>query len=140
MPYEKGQSGNLEGRPKGITDRRKIFNDYIKEDMPEMIATAKRLAKDGDQQMLKLFLERFLPCIPKDELIPDGISLVNGSLTEQAIQVYSLINKREITPLEANTLITVIEKKAGIKYKEDLEKELEELKTEFKEFRDKFGK
>lgn len=140
MVYVKGQSGNPEGRPKGLTDRRKIFSKYIKEDMPEMIATAKRLAKEGDQQMLKLFLERFLPCIPKDELIPEGIKLNKGSLLEQATQISDLISEREVTPLEANNLISHIEKKAGIKYKEDLEKELEELKSEFKTFRDKFGK
>jgi hypothetical protein len=130
MTFEKGQSGNPDGRPKGLTDRRKIFSKYIKEDMPEMIEKAKQLAKEGDQQMLRLFLERFLPCVPKDELLPQGINLVKGSLSQEAQQVSDLIYNRELTPLEANTVIAHIEKKAGIKYKEDLEKELYEVKAE----------
>lgn len=130
MTFEKGQSGNPDGRPKGLTDRRKIFSKYIKEDMPEMIATAKRLAKEGDQQMLKLFLERFLPCVPKDDLLPEGIEIVKGTLLQEAQQISKLIYTREITPLEAHTIIAHIEKKSGIKYKQDTEKELYEVKTE----------
>lgn len=137
MPFKPGQSGNPEGRPKGITDRKQIFNKYIKEDMPDMIAKAKELAKNGDQQMLRLFLERFLPCVPKDDLIPAGLNLVKGSLLKEAEQISDLIYNREITPIEANNLIAHIEKKAGIKYKEDLEKEVELLRTEIKDLKGK---
>lgn len=140
MTYQKGQSGNPDGRPKGRPDRRLLYRQYVEPDMPALLRKAVEIARNGDKLMLRCIFDRFMPIFSKDDLLPEDIKLIKGALFDQANQVTDLINERDISPIEGNNLLTGIEKKAAIKYKEDLEKELEDLKKEFKSFKDKFGK
>jgi len=143
--YKPGQSGNPSGRPKGSCLKQKLYREVIYPRRQEILKRALEYAMDGkikgSMSIMVVVLNHILPVMMKDNLLPDHVDLKeNGSLVEQADHIKNLVNDKHITPEQGNTLLISLKANAEIKYKEDLEKELESLKTEFKTFRDKFGK
>ncbi len=67
MTFEKGISGNPDGRPKGTKDRRTIFREMIEPHRENLVQKAVSLALDGNEQMLRLLLDRLLPAKPRTE-------------------------------------------------------------------------
>src|SRR5687768_7879701 len=78
MRFQKGQSGNPRGRPKGKPDRRTIARELFAQHRDDLIATAIELALTGDVQALKLCLERICPAI-KPTAAPIKITLPKGA-------------------------------------------------------------
>lgn len=132
--FQPGQSGNPDGRPKGTTDIRKIFDMYVKEDVPEMIEKAKQLAKEGNEQMLKMFLERLLPAKPKDNLV--NVNLTGDTLTEKSKQITEALSNQYITPSEAMDMMQTLSSQARIFDVDELAKLLQKTL----EFRDQLKK
>ncbi|GAH02412.1 unnamed protein product, partial [marine sediment metagenome] len=64
MPFVKGKSGNAAGRPKGLKDRRARFREMVEPLAPELLNKAVTMALDGNEQMLRLILDRLLPARP----------------------------------------------------------------------------
>src|SRR5215813_3228417 len=61
-PFEKGQSGNPAGRPKGARNRTTIAVEALLDGQAEAITQkAIELALQGDRVALRLCLERILP-------------------------------------------------------------------------------
>lgn len=95
--FVEGQSGNPSGRPKGIPDRRTIFREMIEPHREALVQKAIALALDGNEQMLRLLLDRLLPAKPKiEEESFDGFDK-NKSLSEQLGNIKQAMNDREIT-------------------------------------------
>ena len=141
--FKPGQSGNPLGRKKGECKKYQLFKELVEPRTQELVNQALNIALSGDKdrtKVLTIFLERTLPSVVKDNILKPEVNLSEGSLVEQANHIRNLITDKHITPEQGTTLLAAVKTTAEIKYKEDLEKELEELKTEFKEFRDKFGK
>ena len=82
MPFKKGESGNPNGRPQGIKDRRTLFAEILDDHKIDLISKAVELALSGNEQMLRLLLDRLLPAKPKDNAIPN-IDGLEGSLVDQ---------------------------------------------------------
>jgi hypothetical protein len=62
MTFQKGESGNLAGRPRGIRDRRAIIAEELLEaEADAIVRTALDIAKKGDPWALRLCLERISP-------------------------------------------------------------------------------
>lgn len=141
--FKPGQIANPTGRPKGECKKYKLFKQLVEPRTDELVNQALNIALSSDKdrtKVLTLFLERVMPAVVKDNILNPEIELSEGSLVEQANHIRSLITDKHITPEQGNVLLASVKATAEIKYKEDLEKELEELKSEFKTFRDKFGK
>ncbi len=102
--FEKGQSGNPSGRPKGSADRRRVFREMIEPHREDLVSKAVEMAKDGNEAMIKLLLDRLLPAKPKDETLQLP-SKLRGTLAEKAGQINELIADGEITPTEGNQLL-----------------------------------
>jgi len=141
--FKPGQVANPTGRPKGECAKYKLFKQLVEPRTQELVNQALNIALSGDKdrtKVLTLFLERVLPSVVKDNILKPEIELSEGTLLEQADHIRNLITDKHITPEQGSVLLAAVKTTAEIKYKEDLEKELEELKSEFKTFRDKFGK
>lgn len=69
MTFQNGVSGNLNGRPKGTGARQQLYNALVAPHKEALINKAMKLALEGNEAMLCLFLERMLAAKPKDEPI-----------------------------------------------------------------------
>jgi len=61
MPFQKGESGNPGGRPKGVPDRRTLVRDLLLPNAPALVGKAVEIALAGDTVMLKACLDKLLP-------------------------------------------------------------------------------
>jgi len=95
--YKPGQSGNPNGRPKGSSDRRNIFKAFVIPYKKELIEKALKMALEGNELMLRLFLERLLPPKPREELIPLEINLThNFDYKDRCKAIDNALDKGEI--------------------------------------------
>jgi len=70
MLYNKGQSGNPNGRPKGISDKRTELRELLKSHAKSLVETAIQRALEGDTAVLKLWLERLMaPLCSRDSAV-----------------------------------------------------------------------
>lgn len=128
MTFKKGESGNPEGRPKGIKDRRTIFRELVEPHKTELIEKAINMALGGDGQMLTLLLSRLMPSKPKDDPLPE-IGCLGESFSEQGRKIISLISSGIITPAEGNSLLAAIATQATLVEADDLIKRIEKLEA-----------
>lgn len=65
VTYEKGQSGNPDGKAKGTLNKRsKFFYDYIEPKRTELLDLAMEKAHQGDSKIIQFLIERFVPKQP----------------------------------------------------------------------------
>lgn len=82
MKFQKGQSGNPNGRPIGSGHKQKLFMEHILPIKKELLEKAAEMALDGNEQMLKLFIERI---IPKPTDTPVAFKLDQNKLDESSL-------------------------------------------------------
>jgi Family of unknown function (DUF5681) len=85
MTFQPGQSGNPNGRPKGIVDKRLEFRGMLESHAKEIIDSLIDRAKAGDPTALRLCIERLVPRTKADvgitfELPEGGIDTSDNML------------------------------------------------------------
>lgn len=112
MPFKLGASGNVNGRPRNTGHRQKLFNDLVLPQREKLLNQAIEMALNGNEAMLKLFLERMLPTKPVDDHI--AVTLSDNDFT-QAIallnagaEVINAISNNDITPEQGRSLLEVL--------------------------------
>ena len=123
-PFEKGQSGNPRGKPKGTRHRTTILAEKLMADDAEAVVTAViEAAKSGDMQAARIILDRICPprkdspltfALPKIESAADAANAMSaiivavaagemspGEATEIARLIESFTKARELGEFEA---------------------------------------
>ena len=111
MPkFKAGEVHNPLGRPPGSGYRQQIFNDLVLPHKESLIEKALSMAKEGDAQMLKLFLERILPAKSNDEQVFLNLSseVTNESVTTMGKDIVCLLSSGKITPQQAQSLLCIV--------------------------------
>jgi len=122
--WQKGQSGNPAGRPKGSLSKRDKIAQTLNEDGPEVARVVIDAALAGDMQAAGLVLSRVLPPMRAQaervqfELSPDA------PLSEQAHQILFAVSEGRLDADTARILIGCIQSVAGIKATEELEQRI----------------
>ncbi len=111
--FQKGQSGNPNGRPEGSGSKiRKVFMGQLEDNSDEIMSAVIEKAKAGDSAILKMIFERFIPVI-RSRTIP--IILPESKTPEDIMKSYDVIFNsfalEEITLDELGRLTDVLEKK-----------------------------
>jgi len=107
MTFKKGESGNIAGRPKGITNYYRISRETLAVHKDELLGNAIEMAKNGSEPMMKMLLDRMLPAKPKDDPILTNIK-ASEDIREQSIAILKKIHEGEITPTEGYTVMQSI--------------------------------
>jgi hypothetical protein len=108
--FQKGQSGNLQGKPKGTRNRTTILAQNLLEGEAEaLVRKVVQLALDGDLTCLRICLERLVP--PKKDA-PIEIDLPDIGAVADIPKLFSVLTaklREGITPSAARTVMDLAE-------------------------------
>ena len=113
MTFKSGISGNPTGRPKFSGSRQQLFSSLVEPHKEALFETAINLALDGNEAMLRLFLERMLPTKPSDEPVAlsflDSDTTKTDALLDLGESILKATSQSELTPQQAKTLMSSLE-------------------------------
>jgi Family of unknown function (DUF5681) len=127
--FQKGQSGNPEGRPPGSRNKATLLIEQLLDDATKDITKkAIELAKAGDSTALRLCIDRIVPA-RKDRHI--AFKLPKMESPEHAVKAAAAIVEAvagaELTPSEAAEMMKLVEGYTRILEAEDHEQRLRAL-------------
>src|SRR5438128_11745199 len=87
MTFQKGQSGNPDGRPVGIRDKRVALRELLVPHADELVAKVVEMALAGDAAALRICIDRLKPAAKSKD---DPVSLhdIPASLVGKEHSVY----------------------------------------------------
>lgn len=124
MPFEKGKSGNPDGRPKGTQTG--MSRKAIAEAAPDIIATLITQAKNGDTQAAKALLDKVLPNL-RPQALPVVVETNIEGLANKGNAVIDATMRGELPPDIGNQLLTTLTSQAKLVETDDLIKRIEAL-------------
>jgi hypothetical protein len=115
--FEKGQSGNPAGKPKGAKDKRTELRELLRPHAPALVEKAVELALSGDLTALKLCLDRVMPPL---KATPECVALPlpGESLLEKGETILTAVSEGRITPEESNHRLGALARYGGLVGKE----------------------
>jgi len=129
MKFKEGESGNPDGRPKGIKDKRVVLRELLEPHAEGLVQKTVELALSGDTTALRLCLERLIPPIKAREIeisIVDGLS---GTLTEQGQIIIEAMGNGVLTPSDASTMLQALAAQARVIELDELEQRVKRLEA-----------
>ena len=126
MAFKQGHSGNPEGRPKGLNDKRTALRALLEPHAGALVRKAIALAKEGEPTALRLCLERLIPTIrPIDR--PIEIAFPEGGFKVRGEAIIGAIAAGTLTPSEGESLMKTLTAQVRLVEAEDLESRLAEV-------------
>jgi len=122
--YQKGQSGNPKGRPRGVANQAKL-RAAILGDLPNIINALTEQAKAGDAQAAKLLMDRCLPALkPADTpvTLPLGDDLASSGRA-----VLEAVGAGKLTPEQGQRVLAGIGSVARVIETDELLRRVEAL-------------
>jgi len=111
MPFEKGESGNPAGRPRGSRNRATLLMESLLADDAEAIGRkAIEMAKQGDMAAIRLCMDRLAPA-RKGEPVAFELPPLDkpADSVVAAAEIVAAVAAGELTPSEAADLAKVID-------------------------------
>lgn len=138
MAFQVGQSGNPNGRPKGISDKRTELRALLEPHAKDIFEKLVELAKAGDTTALKLCVERLLPKVKPDNgilfQIPYDELDVSSNMVAFAGNLLSVVMRGHLSVDEADRLINFIRNQQSLMSKAKSRMAAEESKKNFVNF------
>jgi hypothetical protein len=105
MTFQPGQSGNPNGRPKGIVDKRAELRGLLEPHAKEIVEKLIESAKAGDPTALRLCIERLIPRVKPDTginfVLPEGGIDLGNNMLEIAHRITETVACGSLTIEEA---------------------------------------
>ena len=111
MPFEKGESGNPAGRPRGSRNRATLLMESLLADDAEAIGRkAIAMAKQGDMAAIRLCMDSLAP-VRKGEPVAFELPPLEkpADSVAAAAEIVAAVAAGELTPSEAAELAKVID-------------------------------
>lgn len=113
MTFKVRESGNPNGRPKGTGHRQELFNDFVMPHKNNLIDTAIKLALNGNETMLRVFLDRLLPAKPTDDAITVEMPAIGANKTHTLFMwgeaILQAVSQGNITPDQGKSIMAIID-------------------------------
>ena len=130
MPkFKKGQSGNPEGRKPGSGYAAKL-RAAIEDDLPDIIASVVKQAKDGDVGAARLLLDRVVPALKPVQQAAYIDDLEGKSLSEQGELIVTAMGCGFLTSEQAQGMLAGLASLSRIKEIDDIEQRLKALEDQ----------
>jgi hypothetical protein len=137
MTMQAGETRNPAGRPKGLPDKRDIYN-CIKADLPEILKTLVKQAKAGDAQSARILLDRSVPVLRATD-VHSALPVAGATPVERAQSVLAAVEAGAVTPAEATTAMQLIGAAAQIATSTELLQRIEALERLLQNQQTPFG-
>lgn len=125
--FEPGRSGNPKGRPKGASKSERL-RALLQPHAKDLVQKAVELALAGDQQALRLCLERLLPPLKAQAPTVEISALKEAKgLVHMGEAIIQAVAAGKIAPDTANTLLAALSAHSHIIEVEDLQRRIEAL-------------
>ena len=130
-PFQKGQSGNPGGRPRGSRHKVSVaVEELLDGEAEKLTRKAIDLALDGEIMALRLCLERICPPMKQRSINVEMPAVRSASEAVGAMTaVLESVSNGEITPGEAQALAGVIERFRSVLETEDFEQRIAALES-----------
>ena len=129
MPkFQKGQSGNPRGKPKGALSPSGRIREAIAADLPKILATLRDRALDGDVQAASVLLSRCLPPL-RPESAAQSIKVGGATLGARAEAIMAAAVSGELPTSSAAELMGVLTGQAKIIETVELERRIAALEA-----------
>ncbi len=129
--FQKGQSGNPAGKPKGAKDRRTEMRSLLQPHAEKLIQTAVNLALAGDVQALRICVDRIIPPVREDRLQIDlpPIADAAGCADAQAV-IMQAVATGELLPSQGDALAGLVEHRRRALDTSEMAKRLEAIEEQ----------
>lgn len=111
MTYKPGQSGNLNGRPAGIKNKRTQLATLLEQHAEALINKTVELALNGDSNALRLCIERLIPKA-KDGTANIVLPIVDATRINTPLEmgraILNALSGQEINLDQAKSLLNVL--------------------------------
>ena len=131
MPFQKGESGNPVGRPRGARNRTTVLLENLLADGAEAITRkAIELAKAGEIAALRMCLDRLVPA-PKYEPVVFDVPPLDSAADSVAAapRIVAAVADGDLTPSQAVDLAKVIDVYVGALATKSFEERLSKLES-----------
>jgi len=110
MAFQSGYSGNPAGRPRGSGPRQRLFKSLVEPYREAIFNTAIQLALNGNEAMLRLFLERMLPA----KILSQPLNIQGNTTSDSINNLLAYVASGEITADEARKIASILHKNTEI--------------------------
>ena len=131
MPFQKGETGNPAGRPRGARNRATPLMESLLADDAEAIGRkAVEMAKQGDMAAIRLCIDRLLPP-RKDEPVAFELPPLDKAADSvaAAARIVAAVADGDLTPSEAADLAKVVDVYVGALATKGFEERLAKLEN-----------
>lgn len=126
MAFKKGASGNPQGRPKGIKDRRVVLRELFERHAEKLAAKAVEAALNGDAQAMRICIDRVVPALKaREDTSP--LPEFTGTLTERGEACLNAMAYGQLTPSETASLLSALASQAKLTETDELERRIAAL-------------
>lgn len=118
--FQKGQSGNPSGKPRGCKSKWTAVRDAIADELPSILGALRRRALEGDVAAATALLDR---CLPKLKPIHGEIAIPGAgkTLAERAEAIAAAVIAGDLPPDTAADIMNLLASQARIKEVAELE-------------------
>lgn len=131
--FQKGQSGNPAGKPKGAKDRRTEMRTLLQPHADKLVKKVVDLALAGDVQALRICIDRIIPPVREDRLqvaLPDIADA--AGCTEAQAAIMKAVASGELLPSQGEALAGLVEHRRRAIETTEIMKRLEALEAKGK--------